>query len=268
MITDLPAKFLPPRFLFHKSYLEFLLAAVSLLSSSQLLQLQLLLRSLLPARDDGLGADAAEHQRHTEPLPAAQPVAEPHHGEDHREHLPRHGNGHEEERGECRERVDCVGVIKFKIRCLHKGEESRRTDEDLAYGTTHREAHDVVPHARVPAHEPQGGSELAAVARVEVHAEVLANTSMDEVRGEGEVGECQQRAEEVVGAHHGGALVRRRQLEDVILRGVREPVEQQVDRQEEQAPRHIAIRVHGRLGRLRRLGARVQRKDCHAASDG
>lgn len=71
-----------------------------------LLLLQLHLRRLLPPRDDGLGADAAEHKADAEPLPAAEAVAEPDYGEDHREHFPGHGHGDEEEGGECRESVD------------------------------------------------------------------------------------------------------------------------------------------------------------------
>lgn len=85
-----------------------------------------------------------------------------------------------------------------------------RTDEDLADGTAYRKAHDVVPHGRMPMHEPQGCGKFAAISRVEVHAEVFTDAGVDEVRREGEVGEREQRAEEIVGAHHGGALVRRR----------------------------------------------------------
>ena len=141
----------------------------------------------------------------------------------------------------------------------------KHTDEHLADSTAHRKAHDIVPHAGMPAHKSQSGGEFAAVSWVEIHAEILADAGVDEVRGEGEVGEREQCAEEIVGAHHGRTFVIGRKLEDVVLRGVGEAVEEQVHGEQEQAPRNVAIGVSGRLGGF---GARVQRENSDAAGDG
>ena len=48
---------------------------------------------LLPC-DDRFGADAAKYQPDAEPLASTQPVAEPHHGKDHRQHLAGYRHGH------------------------------------------------------------------------------------------------------------------------------------------------------------------------------
>lgn len=68
------------------------------------------------------------------------------------------------------------------------------TDKNLANSTARCEAQDVVPYPWVSAHEPQSGGELATIAWVEVHAEVLADTGMYEIGGEREVGEREKRA--------------------------------------------------------------------------
>jgi len=62
--------------------------------------LQLLLGSLLgqllAAGDAGLDADASKDQADAKPLHLGKTVAEGDDGEDHGEHLARHGDGHEE----------------------------------------------------------------------------------------------------------------------------------------------------------------------------
>ena len=119
----------------------------------------------------------------------------------------------------------------------------KRTDEHLPDSTAHREAHNIVPDAGMPAHKSQSGGEFAAVSWVEIHTEILADAGVDEVWGEGEVGEREQCTEEIVGAHHGRAFVIGRKLENVVLRGVGEAVEEQVNGEQEQAPRNVAIGV-------------------------
>ena len=73
--------------------------------SSSLLRLGGVLGDLLLPRDGGLDADAPKDEADAEPLHLRQAVAEGDHGQDHGEHLARHGHGHQQHRGEGRQRV-------------------------------------------------------------------------------------------------------------------------------------------------------------------
>jgi len=64
----------------------------------------------------------------------------------------------------------------------------------------------------------------------------------DERRDE-QIAHRQQRAHDVLGAHHLRARVGAEGREDVVLRRVGEPVEQQVDAQQQQPERARPVRV-------------------------
>jgi hypothetical protein len=75
-------------------------------SHSPLLSLELRLRSLLPLTQLRLNPNPAENTSDANPLHRAQAVTEPHHRDDHCQHLPGDSHGDQEERAEDREGVD------------------------------------------------------------------------------------------------------------------------------------------------------------------
>jgi hypothetical protein len=77
-------------------------------------QLRLLLRRLLSALDDTLGANATKHKTHAHPLLATERVAKPDNGENHGQHLSRHRDSNKEEGGECGECVDWFGGVSTR----------------------------------------------------------------------------------------------------------------------------------------------------------
>lgn len=91
---------------------------------------------------------------------------------------------------------------------------------------------------------------------------------MNEPRAQQQITQRDGRAHKVVGAHHLRASVALERAEYVILRAVRQAVEEQVDAQQKHAPRHVRVRVDDRL---LLLAARVQGEhghaSCHARDD-
>ena len=83
----------------------------------------------------------------------------------------------------------------------------------------------------MPGHESERVLELAC-APGNVHAQPLADTRVDQPRTHDQVGDHDEHAHEVVGAHHLGARVRLEGAKDVILGTVRETVEQQINAQQ------------------------------------
>ena len=270
----------------------------------------LLFSELLAAGDGGLDADAAEHEADAEDLHRREPVPEGYHRQDHREHLARHRHRHQEHRGEGRERVDWESLelasfffsspsfflgLYFSFssfpgsssRPLSKDEGTRQrqgrkedgkgtggeglTDEDLADGAAGGEAEEVAPDGGVAGHEGEGLAELAGAAGG-VHAEPVAEAGADEPGAAEEVGGGDGGGHEVVGAHHLRARVRPERAEHVVLRAVGQPVEEQVDAEQQQAPGRPALRVvaaaaAAAAGMLLRL-PRVQREDGNAGRHG
>lgn len=76
-----------------------------LLTATGLLLGRLLGHLLLP-RNGSLDSNAAKHQTNTQPLHLGQAVAKGDNREDHGEHLACDRDRDQEDRGECRERVD------------------------------------------------------------------------------------------------------------------------------------------------------------------
>lgn len=142
------------------------------------------------------------------------------------------------------------------------------TDEDLSDGATGREAENVGPHARILRHEGQRVLELAGAAG-DVHAEPLADARVDQPGAQDEVRGHDGHAHEVVSAHHLGARVGLEGAEDVVLRAVGEAVEQEVNAQQQQAPRAIPLRRAAAAAAVAlALLARVQREDGDAGGHG
>lgn len=144
---------------------------------------------------------------------------------------------------------------------------AKLTDENLPNGTTGREAEHVPPDGGVPRHEAQRGRELAR-APGDVHAEPLADARMHQPGAQAQVPGRDGGAEQVVRAHHLRARVAPERREDVVLRRVRQPVEQQVDPQQQQAPRRVRVRVRRGAVLLRLAAARVQREHGDAERHG
>lgn len=143
-----------------------------------------------------------------------------------------------------------------------RGEGAKLTDKDLPNRTARREPQHIRPNARVPRHEAQRCLELASAAR-DVHAEPLAHARVHEPGAQDEVGGGDGGAHQVVGAHHLGAGVGLEGAEDVVLGAVGQAVEQQVDAQQQQAPRAIAVTAAA-LPSL----PRMQGEDGDASGDG
>lgn len=141
------------------------------------------------------------------------------------------------------------------------------TDKDLPDGAAEAEAQDVPPGARVARQEAQGGVQLAAAAGDVCHAEPLAQGGADEVGAEQQVGAGQGGAHHVVGAHHLRAAVGPELGDDVVLGAVGEPVEEQVDAEQQHAPGRLPAVRRG-LAALVLLAPRVQREDGHARRHG
>lgn len=214
-------------------------------------------------------------------------MAEGDDGEHHGEHLAGDGHGHEEDRGEGRESVDCGAFtrqcsarVSFCDNVVGKGRsiERRRerervrgrgrerlTYEDLSDGATGCEAQDIRPDARVSRHECQRVLELAGAAH-DVHAQPLADARVDQPGAQDQVRGHDGHAHEIVGAHHLGARVGLEGAEDVVLRAVREAVEQEVDAQQQQPPGAVPLGP-GRPVALALL-ARVQGEDGDAGRHG
>ena len=140
------------------------------------------------------------------------------------------------------------------------------TDKDLPNSATGREAKHVGPDGRVAAQKGEGRGQLARGAGGLGDPEPLAGARAHEGRAEHEVAGRQQGREQVVGAHHLRARVAAEGLEDVVLRAVGQAVEEEVDAEEEEAPRGLAG------GRAAGLGmaflARVQGEDGDAGGHG
>lgn len=141
------------------------------------------------------------------------------------------------------------------------------TYEDLADGAAEAKSEHMPPGARVAGQKAEGGVQLGAAAGHVGHAEPLAQRGADEVRAEQQVGAGQGGAHHVVGAHHLRAAVGPELGDDVVLGAVGEPVEEQVDAEQQHAP--------GRLPAVRRggpalvlLAPRVQREDGDAGRHG
>lgn len=114
------------------------------------------------------------------------------------------------------------------------------------------------------AHKVQSGRQFACTAG-DVHADPLPDTRGHEMGAGEEIRAGDESAHHVVGAHHLRATVRAKGLEDVVLSGVGEAVEQQVDGEKQETPRHVGL---VRPGRLPVLLARVQSEDGDAGRDG
>ena len=204
----------------------------------------LLLRLLLPSRDPPLRPHAPKHQPHTHPLPRPQAMPKPQHAQQHRQHLPRHGHRHQQQATKLRQ---------------------RHVDEDLAHGATRREAQHVGEHGRVGGQEGQRVAQLAGRGGRDVER---GEEGGREQRQDEQVGGCEGGGEDVLRGHHLRAGVGPVGGEDVVLRRVREAVEQEVDGEEEQAPCVVAFRRRrggGGGGVFFCGGGRVpEREDRHA----
>lgn len=133
-------------------------------------------------------------------------MAEPEYAQHHREHLPGHGDGDEEQAGELAQSV---------------------VDEDLADGATGGEAEDRGADRRVAPDEGRCGEEFVGVAGGE------ADRGGERVHCQGggkeHVGCCEEGGEEVLGDHHLRAGIGAIGGENVVLGAVGKAVEEEVD---------------------------------------
>lgn len=127
----------------------------------------------------------------------------------------------------------------------------------MTQGTTGCKAQNVLPHSGILGHEFNGRIQLASAAS-NVHSEPLSNTGRDERRAAEEVEGRNDGAHDVVGAHHLRPAERAKRLKDVILGAVGEAVKEEVDAQQQQAPRDVCLLGPGRL---LVLATRVQGED-------
>lgn len=150
--------------------------------------------------------------------------------------------------------------------CLGGREKRELTDKDLADGSACCKAEHIFPHCWIAAHEIQRGAELACTS-CDIHADPLAQSRGNKIRTTNEIQARDEGAHHVVGAHHLRARIWLERLKDKVLCAVGQAVKQQVNAQQQHAPRHICIVAQ--LGAfLLLLLARVQRKDGHASRHG
>lgn len=195
-----------------------------------------------------LCANTAKDQADTEPLHTGETVAEGDDREDHREHLPGDSHSDEDEGAEFRERVDCQCQLSSSQYDVRGG---GITDKDLTETATDGKAENIHGDLRVQLNKGERIRQLGTP------------------RVEDEIGQRQTGREGVQRGHHlrpthdatGSAR------EDVILDGVCEAVEKEIDAQQEHAPHDILLGIAA-AGLARGLGgSRVQGEDGNAGSD-
>lgn len=100
------------------------------------------------------------------------------------------------------------------------------------------------------------------------HAKPFAQRSLHQPRAQHQVQPTERRTHHVVGAHHLWATVRPKLAHNPVLRAVGQAVKQQVNTQQQHAPRCLPAHHGTTTTTVRLLLARVQREDTHAHSHG
>lgn len=226
--------------------------------------------------DLSLHANPAKDQADAEPLHLGETVAVPDDGQDHGEHLAGDGDGDEDDRAEVGDGVDCCILLAIDCQGVNYdvgGRESirrRLTNKDLSHGTTSREAQHVPPYTRMPRHEAQRGAQLARARAAHGlrHTKPLAQARGHQPGTQEQIPARQRRAHHVVGAHHLRAAIRLELGHNPVLRAVGEPVKEQVDAEQQHAPRRLSAFRGAAVRRRLLLLARMQREDGHAHRHG
>ena len=123
----------------------------------------------------------------------------------------------------------------------------------------------IPPHRGMPPQKRQRRRQLPRAAR-NIHPEPLTQRRVHEPRAQEQITPGNHRRQQIIRRHHLRPGIRLERLEDVVLRAVGQAVKQQIDAEQQHAPR--------RLPRVRRrcvllvLAAGVQREDGHAARHG